>query len=91
MKKLITICGIFLGILVIFSLKSVYGASVGASGPGSVTVGDTFTINITVSGGNFGTVGGKLSYDSSKVQFVSASGTCTSSRFIFLDKCIWAV
>ena len=60
-------------LIVIFIPINVSAASGSLTGPGTVRSGDTITLNFNIAGSNIFGASGTLSYDSSKLTFVSTS------------------
>lgn len=61
MKKIIALLALFALTIVMLPTRSLAAGGIFASGGGTVTVGQTFTVNVTASGATFDTVSGTIS------------------------------
>lgn len=77
MKKRVNLCIAAVLILLMTMPTAVFGASssVSISGGGSADVGKTITVTVTYKGGSLGYVNGQLTYDNSKLQYVSGGSS----------------
>lgn len=77
MKKRIKLCIAAVFLLSAMIPATVFGASssVSISGSGSADVGKTVTVTVTYKGSSLGYVNGQLSYDNSKLQYLSGGSS----------------
>lgn len=81
MKKLFATITLFALTVLLFPTKSLAAAGIFASGGGTITVGQTFTVNVTASGATFDTVSGSISV-SGPVSVVS----CVAGEATWINK-----
>ncbi|NBI64419.1 hypothetical protein D3Z38_15525 [Clostridiales bacterium] len=77
MKKRIRLCVAAMFLLSAMIPAAVFGASssVSISGSGSADVGKTVTVTVTYKGSSLGYVNGQLTYDNSKLQYLSGGSS----------------
>lgn len=87
MKTFRYVCAVLALLLVLaaFPVVSATAAGVSVKGPGTVKVGDTFSVKVTFSGEKIMGVDAGLSYDSSVVAFQSGNGASAGKIVLYSD------